>query len=183
MGIQCERRQGFHLNVDLHAFRVVDEEGRDVEPGTPGELIVSNLYSRGMVLLNYRIGDRGVIDPNPCPCGRTLPLLARLEGRRSEQLRLADGRELSALAIEGLFREVLRPTLKVQIEQSEPRSLHWRIVPFERVDREELAEEVREHARTVLGEGTTVSVEFVDDIPTTPQGKFLPVRRLAEAVA
>ena len=173
MGIQCERREGFHLNVDFHAFRVVDPEGRDVAPGTPGDLVVSNLHNRAMVLLNYRIGDRAVLDPDPCPCGRTLPLLSRLEGRRSEQLRLADGRELSSFAIEALFRELLAPTLKVQIEQSMPGALLLRVVPFQRLDREPLAGAIRRRAREVLGEGTRVAVEFVDEIAPTPQGKFL----------
>jgi phenylacetate-CoA ligase len=173
MGIQCERRDGYHLNIDLHAFRVIDEDGRDVEPGTPGDLVVSNLHNRAMVLLNYRIGDRAVLDPEPCRCGRTLPLLARLEGRRSEQLHLADGRQLSSLAIEGLFRRQLTPTLKVQIEQSAPGALLWRIVPFERIDRPQLAGAVVAQARAVLGEDTEVAVEFVEDIPVTPQGKYL----------
>lgn len=172
LGVQCERRHGFHLNGDLHAVRLVDEEGRDVPPGEPGEVVVSNLYSRAMVLLNYRMGDIGVLSPEPCPCGRTLPWLERLEGRRSEVIELADGRQLSPLTIEGLFRAALTPTLKVQIVQSEPGSFTWRIVPFASADREEIARDVEAQSREVLGADTRVAVEFVDDIEPTPQGKL-----------
>ncbi len=61
IGFQCERREGFHLNIDLCALRVVDETGRDVPAGEDGEIIVSNLHNRAMVLLNYRIGDWGAL--------------------------------------------------------------------------------------------------------------------------
>jgi phenylacetate-CoA ligase len=82
IGFQCERREGFHLNVDLCAVRIVDAEGRTVPPGTSGDIVISSLDNRATVLLNYRIGDRGTLSPQPCPCGRSLPLLASLEGRR-----------------------------------------------------------------------------------------------------
>lgn len=177
LGVQCERREGFHLNVDLHAVRLVDTDGRDVPPGAAGEIVVSNLHSRAMVLLNYRMGDLGVLSPEPCPCGRTLPWLERLEGRRSEVVELADGRQLSPLTIEGLFRWVLTPTLKVQLVQREPGELTWRIVPFASADRDAIARDVEAQSREVLGADTRVDVEFVEDIALTPQGKLRRIVR------
>ena len=177
MGIQCERREGFHLNVDLFDVRLVDEEGASVPPGEPGDIVVSNLANRAMVLLNYRIGDRGVLDPSPCPCGRTLPLLATLEGRRSEVLRLSDGREISSLSVESAFSDELSSALEVQFVQRADGELEWRIVPFERVDPVELEARVEEKARRVFGNGTRIALEFVDAIPRTAQGKFLKVVR------
>jgi phenylacetate-CoA ligase len=178
LGFQCERRTGLHLNIDLFGIRLIDEEGQEVEPGQPGDLIVSNLHNRAMVLLNYRLGDRAVVDPEPCPCGRSLPLMSRLEGRRSEVLRLADGREISSLALDNLFTRELEPTLKAQLAQTGPGEIRWRIVPFSSADREQLRSALLGRAREVLGDDTKVSVEFVADIPATAQGKFL--RTVAE---
>jgi phenylacetate-CoA ligase len=172
LGFQCEQRQGFHLNIDLCAVRLVDGDGQTAEPGDSGDVIVSNLYNRAMVLLNYSLGDRAVLATEPCPCGRTLPLLERLEGRSSEDIYLADGRTISPLMLEILCHEELTPTLQAQIVQRAPGQVLWRIVPFSDVDRDSLRRSLLERCSTVLGEDTLVEVEFVDAIPTPERGKF-----------
>jgi phenylacetate-CoA ligase len=52
IGFQCEARQGFHLSPDQVAVRVVDGEGRDVQEGGTGEIVISCLTNRATVLLN-----------------------------------------------------------------------------------------------------------------------------------
>jgi phenylacetate-CoA ligase len=88
---ECERRDGFHLNVNLCAERIVDEAGRDVRAGTSGEDVVSNLVNWATVLLNYWLDDRASLAAGPCPCERLLPLLERLKGPCPETIVLADG--------------------------------------------------------------------------------------------
>src|SRR5207244_9791682 len=61
IGFQCEQRGGFHLNIDLCAVRVIDENGKTLSPDEPGEVVISALDNRATVLLNYRIGDRAVV--------------------------------------------------------------------------------------------------------------------------
>ena len=173
IGFQCEERNGFHLSIDLCAVRIVDGDGRDVPAGEPGDMIISALDNRAMALLNYSLGDRAALSPDPCPCGRSLPLLARLEGRRSEVVRLADGRELSSLTLEALFGAELRRTIQAQIDQQMPGRLHWRIVPFSGADRDTLRDALLARGRRVLGVGTTLTIEFVESIPRTAAGKFL----------
>ena len=173
IGFQCERREGFHLNVDLCAVRVVAADGRTLPPGEPGEIVISSLDNRGTVLLNYRIGDRAILATQPCPCGRSLPLLASFEGRRSEMIRLTDGREFSSLTLEGLFRAELRRTLQAQIEQIRPGELRWHIVPFASTDREELRRAFVARAAQALGTGTKVTIQFTEEIARTAQGKLV----------
>ena len=172
IGFECERCDGHHFNVDLCALRLVGEDGEPVEPGVPGEVVFSNLFNRAMVLLNYRLDDVAVLAPDPCPCGRSLPLLSDLQGRRSDVLTLADGRKISALHVEGLFRTELRPALRVQIVHSHPGEIRWRIVPFRNADRDALRDTVLARAAEVFGDDAEVTVEFVDDIESSPSGKF-----------
>lgn len=81
IGFECERRSGYHLNIDFTAVRLVDEQGVDVPAGEVGEVIVSNLHNTATVLLNYRLGDLAEMSTQDCPCGRNLPLLRELHGR------------------------------------------------------------------------------------------------------
>jgi phenylacetate-CoA ligase len=172
IGFQCEQRQGFHLNIDLCALRLVNDEGRTLGPGEPGEVVVSPLDNRAMVLLNYRLGDRAVLQADPCPCGRTLPVLAALEGRRSEVISLPSGRELSTLNLESAFAAELGQTLQAQVEQTGAATLCWRMVPVDHVDRDALRQAFVIRAARELGADVELSIEFVDEIALTAQGKF-----------
>lgn len=172
LGLQCERRRGFHLNSDQFALRVIDPEGRTVAPGERGEIVVSNLLNRATVLLNYRLGDRGAVARDTCPCGRSLPLLERLDGRRSEMLRLGDGRHVSSLELEGMLRSELRDVLKVQFLQPRTGELVLRIVPLGRIDEDRLRDAIATRVAHALGTDTQVDVELVDEIAPAPGGKF-----------
>lgn len=175
LGFQCERRQGFHLNIDLCAVRLVNVQGNDVAPGEIGEVVISNLHNRAMVLLNYKLDDIGSLGTEPCECGRSLPVLNQLEGRRSDLLELPGGRNISVLALEGYCRYELKPTIQVQIQQFQKNEITWRIVPFSSTDIKELQCQLIERTRSIVGEDVRVAVEFVSDIPRTPQGKFQKV--------
>jgi hypothetical protein len=88
-------------------------------------------------------------------------------------IRLADGRELSSLALEALFGPELRLTLQAQIAEEGPGRLRWRIVPFAGTDLGELQAALLERGRRVLGAQASVSVEFVGAIDPTSAGKFV----------
>jgi phenylacetate-CoA ligase len=173
LGFECERACGYHLNVDLCALRLIDDAGRAVPPGASGEVVISNLHNRGMVLLNYRIGDRGVLDPTLCLCGRTLPRLARLEGRATEVLVLSDGERLPALVLEFTLEDVLVRTLQNQIVQHRPGVVTWRVVPAGGVDPAAFERRLVAETHRRLGDRLAVTVAFVDAIALTPAGKQL----------
>jgi len=174
IGFQCERREGFHLNIDLSPIRLIDESGQTVESGQRGEVVVSNLYNRAMVLLNYRLGDFGVLATKPCPCGRNLPLLEKLGGRVYETIRLPDGRQFIADVLETEFRNELESSLQAQVSQLGPHQVLWRVVPSARADREALCRKMLEKSKSIFGD-VEVRVEFVEKIHRTSAGKFLRV--------
>jgi phenylacetate-CoA ligase len=173
IGYQCEERKGFHLNIDLCALRVVGPNGEDVPPGESGEVVISPLDNRAMVLFNYCLGDRATISSDPCTCGRALPLLKQMEGRQSELIRLGDGREIASITVEALFSGLLRRTVQAQLAQNTPGKLCWRLVPAAGEDHADLERAMRERGRSVLGSDTQLEVTFVERIPLTGAGKFL----------
>lgn len=83
LGYQCRHQTGavHHLHEDANVLEVVDEAGRPVPPGTPGELVVTPLTTSGMALFRYRLGDRGKLLTGGCGCGsaaRSILLLGRM---------------------------------------------------------------------------------------------------------
>ena len=174
IGYECERRSGHHLNIDLCAVRFVREDGTDAAPGEMGEVVVSNLVNRATVLLNYRLGDLAESSREDCSCGRTLPLMSRFHGRVSETLQMADGARLSSIVLLGGLDGELEGALKLQVFSPEAGRILWRIVPSRGLDRERFRLRLLARCRELLS-GATVEVEYVEDIATTPAGKFRSV--------
>ena len=49
---------------------------------------MTNLFNPVQPLIRFEVTDLVAVDPEPCPCGRTLMRLRSLEGRAEEVLRL-----------------------------------------------------------------------------------------------
>ncbi len=124
-----------------------------------------------MVLLNYRLNDQGLLDPEPCPCGRSLPRLRGLQGRITDVIPLPDGRELFAVLLEARLIAELGATIQNQLVVSTPGIVLWRIVPISGADRESLSHDLRVKSEAFLGAGMQVQVECVSEIPRTAAGK------------
>jgi phenylacetate-CoA ligase len=79
LAIECrDNPGGLHIVETAFLAEVVDPEtGQAVEPGTLGELVLTNFGRLGSPLIRYRTGDLVRIDPKPCPCGCCF---ARLDG-------------------------------------------------------------------------------------------------------
>jgi phenylacetate-CoA ligase len=87
-GTEC-REGSMHLFDDLCIVENVDDDGRPVAPGEVGSrLLVTNLFNRVQPLIRFEVTDLVSIEPEPCPCGRSLMRLRSLEGRAEEVLRL-----------------------------------------------------------------------------------------------
>ena len=92
---------------------------------------------------------------------------------KSMQMTMPDGREISSLVLEGLFRAELRGTLRAQIEQLAPGRLRWRVVPASSVDPEALRRAFRARAAQCLGPEVCLTIELAGAIETTSEGKLV----------
>lgn len=177
LGFECENRRGYHLNIDFVAVRLVDGGGNDVEDGQQGEVTVSCLSNFATVLLNYRLGDVGEMQPGGCSCGRRLPLLRELHGRVSQTIVLADGRAITSGAFLMQFSNELQSVLKAQAVSLGPGRLCWKVVPGRGIERSAFRARLLERCRTVFGASVEADVEFVDDIAPAASGKFETLTR------
>ncbi len=171
MGFECERHVGLHLNVDLYPLRLVDGYGRDVPPGESGEVVVSNLVNRASVLLNYRLGDVSRMLPEPCACGRTLPLMAFPQGRTDDWLLLGSGRRLHGQVVR-VIESSLQGVWEYQVVQEAVDHVRVLLVASPACDRRAIRATVPRELRAILGAGTRVDFVFVDTIARTAKGKL-----------
>src|SRR5262249_25984262 len=92
IGAECDRHDGLHLTTENLLVEVLDDEGRPAPAGAEGNAVVTDLTNAGMPFLRYVNGDRAVAGFGACPCGRGLPLLRKVVGRRLDVLHTPDGR-------------------------------------------------------------------------------------------
>jgi phenylacetate-coenzyme A ligase PaaK-like adenylate-forming protein len=179
IGFECEANRGYHLNVDVCPIRIVDTEGRDVPEGASGDVVVSDLTNRATVLLNYRLGDVASTLSDPCPCGRSLPMISFLEGRRAEWLQSTSGKLIHPQAVRMLLRTE-NEVWRYQVIQRRPDHFDVLVVAAPTCDRERLHEPLVAKFSNQFGSTTTAAVSFVDDLPRTPRGKVRSVISLYE---
>jgi phenylacetate-CoA ligase len=171
LATQCEHGR-LHLSPDLGVLQVVDAQGHEVTPGTPGRFLCTGLLNLVQPLVRYEIGDLGTLaDAGGCACGRNqFPVLAALDGRENDALVMTDGR-LVATGDE-IFSGV-ENVIEGQIVQEDLEQFTVRVVPAPGFGaREEL--ELTEALRKRLGR-VAVSVERVEELERTRSGKFRPV--------
>ena len=168
---ECEKRNGFHLNIDACYSRIVDEKGESVPDGTAGEVIISNLVNRATVILNYRTGDRAMMSSEPCSCGRTLPLLRELQGRICDTIYGADGLEVSYSVLAAPSGELLAKVRKFQILQERRGHVCWTLVPYPDTNLGEIASGLKSLTERILPHSYDIEVRWVEDIEVTPGQK------------
>jgi phenylacetate-coenzyme A ligase PaaK-like adenylate-forming protein len=87
-GNECEAG-AMHVFDDMCIVENVDEANRPVPAGEVGSrILVTNLFNRALPLIRFEVSDMISVDPEPCPCGRSLMRLSSLEGRAEDVLRL-----------------------------------------------------------------------------------------------
>jgi phenylacetate-CoA ligase len=111
LAAECEAGS-LHLCPQMAYVEVVDEDGRPVAEGEPGELLVSLLHNTEMPLLRYRLGDVGAVELGGCGCGRDLPRLSVSVARREETVALRGGRWLHPRFLRTIYEAELGDALR-----------------------------------------------------------------------
>lgn len=176
IGFECEHGTGYHLNVDLFPARIVSSRGDEPPAGEPGEVVISNLVNRATVLLNYRLGDIAHLQPFPCRCGRSLPLMSFVEGRTDDWIQTPSGETVHPQAVRTLFTDE-DAIYQYQVRQLAPGHFDVEVVVKHGVDRQALSARLNDKFIGRLGRGTAVRVSFVDEVKRTSGGKVRVVLR------
>ncbi len=159
-----------HITAEDIIVETVDAHGESVAPGESGEIVVTHLATRGYPFIRYRTGDMGKLSEQSCNCGRGLPLLQEIQGRATDFVVSQDGNVMHGLALIYILRDIERIKEFKIIQETKSRTRVLLIVDdeFSRTDTETIINGFQ--AR--LGQGVSVEVEQVNEIPAEKSGKF-----------
>jgi phenylacetate-CoA ligase len=143
-----------------------------VEIMPDGELICTGLLNTDMPLIRYRVGDRGnpPINNGLCACGRSLPPMGAVDGRRDDVLVTPDGRLVGRLDPVFKGTNAIREAQIIQETLDHVRVLLAPAPGFTEKDEAEMVHNLLDRMGDVR-----VTVEHVDVLPRTANGKVRAV--------
>ncbi len=169
---ECEAHVGLHASIENNYIEIVrDLETREPAlPGETGHIIVTNLNNHGMPFIRYSIGDMGAWSVRDhCPCGRGLPLMEIVQGRRVDMFKTRDGRAVWGGFASPMFG--MEGVKQFQVVQKSLDLVVARIVKEGRLDPARL-DEIARTIKTALGNDVEVRFEFPEEIPVLDSGKY-----------
>jgi phenylacetate-CoA ligase len=169
IGAECDRHRGFHLNMENLVVEILDKDGQPARAGEEGDVVITDLTNYGMPFIRYVNGDRAVAGWHECDCGRGLPLMNYVNGRRLDVLRTPDGRMVPGEFFPHLVKDYPR-IRHFQVVQTDADSVEMRAVLNGRQDLEDIGTLVQEVRRT-LGPEMRFELIPVEHIPMTGAGK------------
>lgn len=167
---ECEKGS-IHLWPEVSRIEIAENDTA-IDNSVSGDLISTGLLNADMPLIRYRTGDRVRMEAEDkaCPCGRTLPILAAVEGRTDDILYTADGRSIGRL--DPVFKSQL-PIQEAQIIQEALDFVRVRYVPAPGFSHE-AERSIVERLQARMGD-VRVVLEEVDKLPRGANGKFRAV--------
>src|SRR5208282_3820411 len=90
----CPKGHGLHIHAENVIFEVLDEADQPCQPGATGRVVLTTLHNFRTPFIRYEIGDEVTLGQERCPCGRGLPLLTRVFGKRRPTFIVAGRRRI-----------------------------------------------------------------------------------------
>jgi len=177
IAMECEAHTGLHVAAEDVILEIVDGADTPLGPGKEGRVLLTNLHNYGMPFIRYENGDSGSLVASACPCGRALPLLSHVVGRRFDMIHTPSGRRITGSNL-GSGRFALLPILQFQVVQEELDHVIVRIVPRTATGPaglEDMRVRIPRMLNEIIGDDVRVEVEFCDHIELTAGGKHLLV--------
>ena len=177
MAWQCPAKFGYHIDADALIMQFVDENGEEVTEGENGEIVCTSLFNFAMPFIRYAVGDTGIPSNEECTCGRKLPIMKMIEGRKDSLLFLPNGRILSPRAFTVAIGTFPSNQYIEQYRMTQKKTDYFeiQIVIQENVNRTALEKELTAHLEKMLNleaNEVTFEVKFVEEIPLDKSGKL-----------
>ena len=166
---ECEKHEGLHVNSDSVVVEIL-VDGKPAGPGETGELVITDLHNYGMPFIRYKNGDLATQSSKICSCGRGLPLIENIDGRKTDIILAYNGTKIPGIYFPHLMKEIAG-IKKFQVIQKSRTEIEVKLVQ-QPVISDERIQFLRHEIQNVVGGEVNIKFNFVDDIPLNASGKF-----------
>ena len=159
-----------HITAEDIVVEIIDAQGNTLSPGQLGEIVVTHLATHDFPFIRYKTGDMGVLDDQPCTCGRSLPVLKEIQGRSTDFVVAHDGTVMHGLALIYILRDLQQISAFKIVQESLDRVKVW-VVAKASLDAVLICK-IEQDFKDRLGQSVSIIIEQVDQIPPEKSGKF-----------
>ena len=168
LAYECPQCMQFHLNAASFIFEILEmETDKPAAAGSPGRIIVTDLYNYALPLIRYDTGDVGSIGGNYCNNFAT-PALKTLEGRKLDCIYDTENRKLAPFVLDEALNLSDVFIKQFQFVQEDKINYKLRLCVNDKFAHEQV---IIEKLKNILGEKARISVEYVEEIPVLNSGK------------
>jgi len=170
---QCAKQEGYHIDIDSVILEIINSKGNDCPPEEFGRVIYTSLYNYAFPIIRYDIGDIAILSRNKCSCGRGLPLLKTILGRKDDFLINYLGEKISPLKVHLIFKHSLGIN-SYQLIQKSNKSLKMYLVSNEKFSKDTI-KDIKHKLHKLIGTKCKISCKKVKTLPKEGKNKFRSV--------
>ena len=168
LSVQCPDHPWGHIQEKV-LLEVLDDEDQPCAAGKMGRVVATALHNFATPLIRYELGDYAELGP-ACPCGRGLPVLKRIVGRKRNLLVLPTGEKLFPLFdVEPVIFSM--PVRQYQMIQKTLETIEMRLVADRPLKAKE-EQQLREYYCRNFRYPFQFEFVYVDEISRSAGGKF-----------
>ena len=172
LALQCPEREHYHVQSENVLLEVVDDDGQACRPGESGRILITSLHNFAVPMIRYELGDYAELG-QACPCGRSLPVLSRILGRKRNRLILPNGE--SQFPYLGEFEDYTAITgggsKEFQFIQHSVDHVEMMMVRDDHLSKEQ-EEKLRALIVRNFGHPFRITLSYPEAIPRSGRGKF-----------
>lgn len=166
---ECEEHNGLHCVSERAFIEVLKEDGTMTDDGEIGEIVSTDLLNYAMPFIRYKVEDNAILDPNPCKCGRRLPLLKKIQGRSHDFVTSKNGQKVHGEYFAHLIRGI-DWIAQFQVVQETPVVLSIFLKPDRQPSNSQI-KRVKDLLQSKFN-GMNIRVNLTDSVHATKGGKF-----------
>ena len=169
---QCEFGS-YHI-LSPHVFlEILDDQGKEVNVGEIGNVVVTRLDAYAMPLIRYSLGDLAIKEAEEikCKCGKPFPLLRKIIGRDTDLVQTPSGKKLIVHFFTGIM-EHKTEIIQFRVVQEDTQCFILEYIP-ERDDLnvDEILLQIKLEMEQKADEKLNIKFRKVPQILPTPSGK------------
>jgi phenylacetate-CoA ligase len=160
--MQCPDGDCYHTQSENLLVEILDDSGTPCEPGQVGQVVITALHNFATPLIRYAIGDYAEV-AEPCNCGRGLPSIKRILGRRRNLLTLPTGERFWPIFGTRKFRDISSAIRQYQVIQTTLDRLEVRLVTDQPLSAD-IERQLKELVVTTVGYPLCVDLVYPGEI-------------------
>lgn len=123
LAAECKMQEGLHFLADIRHIEFLDEKDNVVETEQFGDVTITDLENEVFPIIRYKNGDRGRYLKKQCTCGLPYPLIDKIKGRVTDNIKSPSGISVNGAYLTTIFDEFPELVDGFQIIQHEDFSI------------------------------------------------------------